>query len=268
MLTKFALAELDIKTSDGSRFVFYFDGNGKITRGNGSFDNPAPNAFSLVQVQDCPFATPLCKSVCYVHKLEKAEEKIHAAYKHNSVTIRKVLERNVWFWDSVFAFSDWIKEHCLRGFRWHVSGDIISEKHAFFIGEVCGNTPSVPFWIYTRSFKYLQPLRHLRPENLIINLSADKDNYRQAFLAHKYFAYEYLGLRICYLTVDGKVPDDLPDDSVILPSYELRGRNLPDPKEAPWWRSLNQRQKKMVCPPDFFGQSEALRCGPCKKCLI
>lgn len=263
MSTKFALAKLDMTASDGSPFTFYFDGNGKITRENSSFDGPVPNAFSLVQVQDCPFATPLCKSVCYVHKLEKAEEEVHAAYKHNSVTIRKVLERKILFWDAVLAFSDWIQKHCPRGFRWHVSGDIISEKHALFIGEVCKNTPSVPFWIYTRSFAYLQPFIHPRLENLIINLSADKDNYQQALLMHRDF-----GLRICYLTVAGEVPNDLPDDSVIFPSYELRGRDLHSPKEAPWWKSLNPRQRKMVCPPDFFGQSEKLRCGPCKKCLI
>ena len=134
MPTRFALAKLDVITSDGSQLTFYFDGNGKITRENGSFDCPVPNAFSLVQVQDCPFATPTCKSVCYVHKLEKAEEKVYAAYRHNSVAIRRVLENDVWFRDSVSGFSNWIQQHCPLGFRWHVSGDIISEKHALFIG--------------------------------------------------------------------------------------------------------------------------------------
>src|SRR3989344_401625 len=157
MPTKFALTKLDMIASDGSQLAFYFDGNGKITRENSPFDKPVSNAFSLVQVQDCPFATSLCKSVCYVHKLEKAEEGIHAAYKHNSIVIRQILEREIWFRDSVFAFSDWIRQNCLRGFRWHVSGDIISEKHALFIKEVCSNAPSVPFWIYTRSFPNLQP---------------------------------------------------------------------------------------------------------------
>jgi hypothetical protein len=263
MPTKFALAKLEVSTPDGSRLVFYFDGNGKITRENGSFDSPVPNAFSLVQVQDCPFATPTCKSVCYVHKLEKAEEEIHAAYRHNSVVMRQVIENEPWFRDSVPAFSDWIQKHCPLGFRWHVSGDIISEKHALFVREVCCRASTVPFWIYTRSFACLGPLLHPRPRNLIINLSADKDNYQDALCFHQDF-----GLRICYLTVEGEIPDNLPEDSVIFPSYELRGRDMSRPKDAPWWQSLNQQQRKMVCPPDFFGQSETLRCGPCKKCLI
>lgn len=262
MPTKFALSKLDTKTN-GSQFVFYFDGNGKITRENGSFDYPVPNAFSLVQVQDCPFTTPTCKSACYVHRLKDAEKEVYAAYENNSVVIRQILDNEIWFRDSVSAFSNWIQRRCSSGFRWHVSGDIISEKHAFFIGEVCRQTPFVPFWIYTRSFAYLSPLLHPRPENLIINLSADKDNYQQATLFHKNF-----GLVICYMTVEGEVPSDLPDDSVIFPSYELRGRDMSKPKDASWWRSLNQQQRKMVCLPDFFGQNEKLRCGPCKKCLI
>lgn len=263
MLTRFALAKLDMMASDGAIFTFYFDGNGKITRENGSFDKPIPNAFSIVQIRDCPFATTICKSVCFVHNLEKTEEEIHAAYRHNSVTLGKILENETWFWDSIFAFSNWISQDCPKGFRWHVSGDIISVRHALFIREVCANVPSVPFWIYTRSFPYLFPLLNSLPKNLVINLSADRDNYAAALRLHKGF-----GLRICYLTVEGEVPDDLPDGSVIFPSYELRGRDLPHPTDASWWKSIGKRERQMVCPPDFFGQSENLRCGPCKKCLI
>lgn len=262
MATKFSLAKLDVKMFDERCLSFYFDGNGKITRENGSFDNPVPNAFSLVQVEDCPFATSTCKSVCYVHRLEKAKAEIHSAYKHNSRVIREVLENEHYFYGTVLAFSNWIREHCFKGFRWHVSGDIISLKHALFIRGVCDATLEVPFWIYTRSFAYLRPLLFPTTKNLVINLSADRDNLAQAMFWHKDF-----GLRICYLTVDGEVPE-LPNGSVIFPSHELRGRDLPNPKDAPWWQMLNSRNRRMVCPPDFFGQSEKLRCGSCKKCLV
>lgn len=263
MRTKFALAKLDVTMPDGCFLTFYFDGNGKITRENGSFASPAPNAFSLVQVEDCPYATPTCKSVCYVHRLEEAEAKVHDAYKHNSRVIREVLENDCYFLEAVSAFSTWIRANSKKGFRWHVSGDIISEKHTLFIGSVCDAAPEVPFWIYTRSFVLLRPFLYPKTNNLVINLSADKDNYKQALLWHKEF-----GLRICYLTVDGEIPEDLPNGSVIFPSHELRGYGLTNPKEAPWWKTLRVQQKRMVCPPDFFGQSERLRCGPCKKCLV
>ena len=49
----------------------WIDGNGKITAGNGTLEEPKPNAFSLVQVEDCPGATSSCKTACYVHNLQE-----------------------------------------------------------------------------------------------------------------------------------------------------------------------------------------------------
>ena len=260
MATKFALEKLFVKMSDGKEFIFWFDGNGKITVGNGSFGQPAANAFSLVQVQDCPFATQTCKSACYVHLLEKAEQEVHAAYQHNSRDIRKVLEKSLYRKTTELAFADWIRGNCPAGFRWHVSGDIFSLRYSRFIRAVCDSAPEVFFWIYTRSFRYLEPL--VGAENLVVNLSADRDNWQQALqTCHRF------GFRLCYLTVEGEVPPDLPLDSVIFPSHELRGRYLSNPRQAPWWQSLTPRERRMVCPPDFFGQSESLRCGRCKKCF-
>ncbi|HEC84186.1 MAG TPA: hypothetical protein ENI48_02950 [Thioploca sp.] len=261
MVTKFSLAEIEAAMPDNKRVVFYFDGNGKITREHSSFVNPVPNAFSLVQVEDCPFATPICKSVCYVHGLEKAEKEIHAAYQHNSRVIREVLTRADYREFVIQTFAKYISKNAPSGFRWHVAGDIFSVDYSQFICDVCVAVPAVPFWLYTRSFAYLEPL--LEAKNLIVNLSTDKDNWQEALGVHEKF-----GFRLCYLTVEGEVPEDLPEGSVIFPSYELRGRDLPEPKQAWWWHTLDARQRQMVCPTDFFGQSEALRCGPCQKCLI
>lgn len=260
MPTKFVLNHLSVTMSDGQTFVFWFDGNGKVTYNNGSFDKPVANSFSLIQVQDCPFATETCKSVCYVHGLEKAEVEVHNKYRENSKTIREVLLNSVYRIYTVKAFARYITQNCAGGFRWHVSGDIFSIVYAEFIRMVCEMSSGVNQYIYTRSFKYVEPLLDL--SNLVINLSADRDNFEEALALHKKF-----GLRICYLTVNGKVPENLPDGSVIFPAHGLRGRNLPKPTEAPWWQSLTICQRKKVCPPDFFGQSESLRCGPCRKCL-
>lgn len=261
MKTKFALEQLPVTMPDGNILTFWFDGNGKITVGNGTFVEPTANSFSLVQIKDCPFATPICKSVCYVHRLEEAEQAVHSKYQHNSRVIRLVLADPAYRLAAENNFSAWIQRHCSQGFRWHVSGDIISLEHAQFIRSVCDKAASVPFWIYTRSFPYVEPL--LGAKNLAINLSADKDNWHNALELHN-----KLNLRVCYMTVAGEVPQNLPKGSVIFPSHELRGRDLPNPLNAWWWQSLMPKQKQMVCPPDFFGQSEHLRCGPCKKCLV
>ncbi len=63
------------------------------------------------------------------------------------------------------------------------------------------------------------------------------------------------------------MPSDLPAGSVLFPDYELRGRALAKPTDAPWWQSLTQAQRKMTCPVDQFGASESLRCGVCTKCI-
>ncbi|GMQ95058.1 MAG: hypothetical protein BMS9Abin13_168 [Patescibacteria group bacterium] len=260
MKTRFVLEKLTIPLPNGTQAIFWLDGNGKITVGNGTFEKPAPNAFSLVQVEDCPFATPICKSVCYVHRLEEAEQEVHHAYRENSRAIREILKYPAHQCAAQQALAAWIRTHCKYGFRWHVSGDIFSLQYARFIANVCNQAPHVLFWIYTRSFAYTEPL--LEAPNLIVNLSADEDNLEKAYAYHRKY-----GFRICYMTVSGALPNDLPEGSVIFPSHELRGRDLSDPKQAPWWQSLTHHQRKMVCPPDFFGQSEKRRCGPCKKCL-
>jgi hypothetical protein len=198
--------------------------------------------------------------VCYVHRLEQAEGEIHKKYVENSRALREVLANIDYKREAELRFAAWICSHCPYGFRWNVSGDIISREHADFIKNVCVIAGHVPFWLYTRSFAYVEPL--LEAKNLVINLSADKDNYEEALATHDRF-----GLRICYLTVDGELPKQLPRGSVIFPSHNLRGRDLPVPTKAPWWQFLTPQQKQMVCPPDFFGQSENMRCGTCKKCL-
>lgn len=261
MATRFVLDSLTIPMPDGRVFTFWFDGNGKITYGNGSFDNPVANSFSLVQIQDCPFATETCRSTCYVHGLEKKEAEVHGHYYENSRTIREVLSNSCYFEITARAFANYITKNCSGGFRWHVSGDIFSPTHSIFIRMVCEMSPRIKHIIYTRSFVYITPLL-IGPSNLVLNLSADKDNFKEALVWHGRF-----GSRICYLTIDGEVPENLPIGSVIFPAYELRGRDLLKPTQAPWWQSLNSRQRKMVYPPDFFGQSESYRCGPCRKCL-
>lgn len=237
---------------------FTFDGNSKITASNGTFASPKPNAFSLIQIRDCPGHTPVCSEACYVHGLEKHAPAVHKAYRRNSASIRLALTQD---WKPVVrAFADWINANC-KEFRWHVSGDIFSQEYARFIAEVCYCAQGVQFWTYTRSFWWLSTLAEI--PNLVVNLSADQDNYKRAVEAAEYYS-----MRLCYLTRDGTFPPDLPLDSIIFPDYALRGRDLAEPTEAPWWKGLSLVDRKKVCPVDFFGQSETLRCGPCNKCLV
>ncbi len=259
-----AIVDLD-HILPGARF--YLDGNSKITVGNGTYAEPAPNAFSLpaasVDGESCPGSTAVCRSSCYVKGLAKHAPDLYAHYVENAAVLATLLAAP---WDDAAAFyaasalAVWIREHASEGFRWHVSGDVWHQKHAEWIVTVCMLAADVPMWIYTRTLDVVGTLRSAR--NLAVNVSADRDNYPAAEATARLH-----GARLTYLCDDGHVPVDLPPGSVIFPDYALRGRDLADPTSAPWWQSLTHEQRKMVCPTDFLGQSESARCGPCAKCL-
>lgn len=246
---------VDHKLDIGGGQHLFLDGNSKITAGNGTFAEPMANAFSLPSGKDgaCPYATPACLASCYTLGLKKRVPALAEKYEHN-LRVMGDLRPGWWWMDAAHAVARYAQENCKAGFRWHVSGDVFSMAYAVWIHEVCRCAPDVPFWIYTRSFPYLAPLVGI--PNLVVNLSADRDNAEGA--AASTIAYR---LRICYMSTQGEVPALLPTD-VIFPDYSLRG------KDNAWWQGLTQIQRRSVCPADMFKQSEKLRCGPCKKCLV
>jgi hypothetical protein len=239
--------------------LFYIDGNSKITVENGTYDEPKPNALSLPHISTCPGATNECMSSCYVFGLQKAAPEIYKEYCKNEQMLHRVLMSNKQLINSSFLLGEWITNNCQDGFRWHVSGDIMNDRHAKWINKVCLDSPKIRHWIYTRSFSIINILN---APNLAVNLSVDAENYEIAK------NYKTENNRFCYMTRDGNFPNDLPKGSVIFPDYGLRGRDLDNPTDHSWWKGLSNEYRKMVCPADFFGQSEKHRCGPCKKCLF
>ncbi len=280
--TDFVSARVDVP--GGHLFV---DGNQKV-----SGWNPRPNAFSLLagngaagdeeghEREHCPGSTPTCRSACYVHGLAKHAGSTYDLYRHNSKMIRWVLT------ETPFEIADdwaarlgaWIAANCREtGFRWHVSGDVFSHAYASWIADVCRAAPDVRFWIYTRSFEYARPLAAVATiagGNLALNLSCDADNYEAA----RAFANDNRGwwdarARLCYLTVDGSVPDDLdPKNDVVFPDYGLRAPKGSGPVEQretnPWYQGLGDL-RRAVCPSDFYGKAERVRCGEgaCTRCI-
>lgn len=243
-MTHFASKKVDI----GSGMHVYFDGNSKVQIG----DLVTPNSFSLIAKDDCPGSTPLCRAVCYTGGIP---DTILAQYEHNSATIRKITSAGLphWYGSAVEAFAAHAREFAPQGFRWHVSGDLYSPEYTNFVAMVCRAASDVPFWIYTRSFQWAQILRDI--PNLTVNLSADWHNWGAAKRMHDLY-----GFRVCFMVNGPITPARLPDGSVIMPTHEQRT------SDSALWRSLDPRRRKMICPPDMFGQ-EKYRCGPCTKCI-
>ncbi len=218
---------------------------------------------------------------CYVENLAIAQGATYALYLHNAKTIQTILDgcgndpkygmvmtSLAMEWAQLVAV--WIEENAPEGFRWHVSGDIYSKAYAEWIAEVCRQSPNVRHWIYTRSFDFLEPLVEVSTThggNLSINLSCDQDNYEAAKRASD--GWPPQRLRLNYLTVDGKVPDDLHADDVIFPDYQLRPKNTGSLADSDFWQGLTQFQRGLVCPVDSLGKSEKIRCGlnNCSRCL-
>jgi hypothetical protein len=192
-----------------------------------------------------------------VHGLEEASRWTWEHYRENERAVHELLKGSGRF--AAKTLAKWISANC-KEFRWHVSGDVFSWAYAEWIDEVCQRSPDTLFWIYTRSFDFVAAFG---AENLIVNLSADRDNLREAQQCQRW----YPTTRICYMCSGEPLPE-LPPGSVIFPDYMLRGRKLAEPTDAPWWQSLTQDQREMVCPADFFGQSESYRCGVCRKCMV
>lgn len=273
--TAFCVAKLE--GPDGVRL--WFDGNDKITAGNGAYGAPKPNAFSLPAqaVEDradrpanhCPGSTPTCRAACYVDGLAKHAAATYSMYQENAIAIRAILgspHERTW----AHLMANWIKDHCAGGFRWHVSGDLFSPEYARFVATVAEWSSPVRHWIYTRSFWLTAAF--VGVENLTVNYSVDRDNYREALPYVKAHADCGSPVRLCYMVVgDGDVPSDLPEGSVLFPDYSLRGARGQTPAEqrtsSEWYQGLAPAYRKMVCPVDFYGKSDELRCGPCTKCI-
>ena len=254
-MTSYVSAEVSVIEN----FSLYIDGNSKITVGNGSYNEPVPNAFSLPHISTCPGATSECMSTCYVFGLQKNAPEVYKKYAMNERALHRILLSSGSIKKTGETLGKWITKNCPDGFRWHVSGDVMNNRHALWISTVANASPGVRHWIYTRTFNVVPTL--LLADNLAVNISADADNYQAAYETATKF-----GTRMCYMTTDGTLPE-LREDDVIFPDYSLRGRDLNKPTEHSWWQGLSHAQRKMVCPPDFFGQSENHRCGPCTKCL-
>lgn len=246
----------------GNGLTLYVDGNSKITVTNGTYEDPKPNALSLPHISTCPGATVKCMKSCYVYGLQQNAPDVYSKYCQNERVLHKIFLSSSLMLHTAEMFGKWISQNCQGGFRWHVSGDIMNYKHFEWIGLVAKYASDVNFWTYTRTLNIYSIESLSLIDNLTINISADYDNYIQA----KDIARQ-LSLRLCYFSYDGELPDDLIASDVIFPNYSLRGRDLEKPTEHEWWKGLTHQQKSMVCPADFFGQSEQHRCGPCSKCL-
>lgn len=152
------------------------------------------NSFGLMRVATCPGRTRgrggCCwkknknnkVDVCYVDKLLKVRPKLKKLLEHNTKILKKAgprLKRTL----LKQMFASFLSKEYKRGdgdinFRMHWSGDVFSKTYASALTDAMLAFPDINFWMYSRSFDFLEPL--LAIKNLSLYVSCDDCNYRAA----------------------------------------------------------------------------------------
>jgi ferredoxin len=163
---------------------------GKQSLIKNAFSLPSGKAFS------CPGATGVCESICYAGRIEKQYPAFLAVAMHNWELLKdapygvmvKLLTEMI---DEFEAECE--KYNVPKYFRWHADGDIFSEEYAIAINYVVYHHPDVQFWIYTRSFQYVECIYGF--PNMAVYLSVDKENLNAGLLC----AADNPGVKMAYL---------------------------------------------------------------------
>lgn len=156
------------------------------------------NAFSLPSGQNysCPGATSVCEGVCYAGRLEKAFPSFLRLALHNWELLKDA-DANEMFRllsQMISEFSqECAKNNISKVFRWHADGDIFSATYANAIAEIATQYGDVQFWIYTRSFNFVEYIYGI--PNLAVYLSVDSDNQERALETKELFP----NVRLAYL---------------------------------------------------------------------
>lgn len=190
----------DRKTTESARW----------SAGNKRWEPKVRNAFGLPAVVSCPGSTAACRAVCYADGVPWPSAR--ALLEHNYEALRdasladmvamlsRLVEDFLAEWNKVHnGDADGRRRQRRPIFRIHWSGDFFSSRYARAWATVCRMFPSVDFWTYTRSFRFVGLLAGV--DNLTVYLSADADN---AAAAHQCAAKH--GLPIAYMGVDGLEP--------------------------------------------------------------
>ena len=141
------------------------------------------NAFSLPSGRNysCPGATKVCETVCYAGKLEKQYPAFRDLALHNWELLSGANETEMYIllWEMIEEFSQECAKHNIsKVFRWHADGDIFNADYARAIARTCNAHTDVQFWIYTRSFKFVEYIYGI--PNLGVYLSVDAENKERA----------------------------------------------------------------------------------------
>ena len=182
---------------------------------------------------------------CYVTHCLARRPNVTAALTHNTELIYSVKGKNQvdLLAEAFHAFQtkELKRDDPQLYFRLHWSGDIYDSEYASSLSKAIDQFPQIKFWMYTRSFQYINVFRKLR--NLSLYLSLDRQNFTEGLKT--YNMYKWPHLKICYLS-----PED---------DWQKQFQKMKD--------EVSEDIKPVGCPADIgkIGLEES--CAKCRICL-
>jgi len=157
-------------------------------------------SWSILEIASCPYATELCKSLCYakIGRMALHSTRRGKNFKETIQLIQQGLfvEKFLELWDKTFKLpKNKFRKVYTGTLRIHDAGDFFNIQYILAWIEIAKRLPEVKFWAYTRSWRgqnllpYLHELAGL--DNVSIWISVDNQNYLEAincFRQNKNFA--------------------------------------------------------------------------------
>lgn len=111
---------------------------------------------------------------CYATTGNYRFRNVKAPRQANLLEVQEAMDSNKAADKWAIHMAALISATSMQYFRWHDSGDIISERHLLAIFKVCELTPDVKHWLPTREYAMVANVLFDRPapDNLNIRLSA------------------------------------------------------------------------------------------------
>jgi hypothetical protein len=169
------------------------------------------NSFGLMPGKDgtCPGATygqggcmecvgNNVRPTCYVHKAFR-NAKVKEILEHNTKALKEADFWNMhYILDAEFArfeACEAVSPNPSFNYRLHWAGDVFSADYASALRMSIRQHPKTQFWIYTRSFDFIEPLVALPNLNTFLSLDpCNRDQGLELWLKHR-----EAGLKIAYM---------------------------------------------------------------------
>jgi hypothetical protein len=138
------------------------------------------------------------RPTCYVHKAFR-NAKVKEILEHNTKVLKEAtrseMTRMLVYEFNRFEVEEANAKSPSFNYRLHWAGDVFSMAYAEALAYAIGKAPKTQFWIYTRSFDFVEPL--VGVPNLNTFLSLDPCNWLDGLMVHA--KYQDQGLKVTYM---------------------------------------------------------------------